>query len=444
MITQSLLDYIKSQLAQGVNRETIKSALMSQGWSPSDIEEGFSNLSTPIPPQHPVMQNNSINYQKVATVQPQAVVIGYGGFWLRVLALFIDLFVLSLFSIALYFIGLTGSFFFFLASVIYFIVLESSSYQATIGKMLCGIKVSDLNGGRISIGRATGRYFSKIISAVIIGIGFLMVSFTKNKQGLHDKIAKTLVVKTKKLGAFRAILMIVLLILLLVSENLFTGHFHINTGVNLLRFNYSLNNNGKTSGASFNSSGFTTTATEQPNQVASSTMPGYSEITGVMYPYNVVFPSQFSFTPVHSGSDTEILSASENIDSNHSISLNISALPETATGGGLTSCDSAQQIYNMPNHTSQATYDVRTSESVQINAMDYYKTTEETRVNGDANSGYVPVSDGTYSVSYSTIQNGVCYSLLETSTIHASTSYTDHADDFKILDGMVNSFTVKG
>lgn len=80
---------------------------------------------------------------------------------------------------------------------LYFALLESSVWQGTIGKHLLGLKVTDMAGNRISFGRATGRYFSKIISAIILFIGFIMVAFTEKKQGLHDLIAKTLVWKVK-------------------------------------------------------------------------------------------------------------------------------------------------------------------------------------------------------------------------------------------------------
>jgi uncharacterized RDD family membrane protein YckC len=73
--------------------------------------------------------------------------------------------------------------------------MESSSYQGTIGKKILGIKVIDMNGNRISFVKATVRYFSKLLSALIIGIGFLMAGFTNKKQALHDLIAETLVVK---------------------------------------------------------------------------------------------------------------------------------------------------------------------------------------------------------------------------------------------------------
>lgn len=77
----------------------------------------------------------------------------------------------------------------------YYALMESSSTQATLGKMACGLVVTDLNGHRISFGRATGRYFAKILSALIFYIGFMMAGWTAKKQALHDELAKTLVVR---------------------------------------------------------------------------------------------------------------------------------------------------------------------------------------------------------------------------------------------------------
>lgn len=72
-------------------------------------------------------------------------------------------------------------------------LLESSRWQATLGKMAVGIRVTDYQGRRISFARATGRHFAKWVSALICGIGYLMVAFTERKQGLHDMIAQTYV-----------------------------------------------------------------------------------------------------------------------------------------------------------------------------------------------------------------------------------------------------------
>lgn len=78
---------------------------------------------------------------------------------------------------------------------LYYTLQESSGAQATLGKRALGIKVVDENGEKIGFGRATGRYFAKIPSSLILGVGFLMAGFTQRKQGLHDMMAGTLVVQ---------------------------------------------------------------------------------------------------------------------------------------------------------------------------------------------------------------------------------------------------------
>ena len=79
--------------------------------------------------------------------------------------------------------------------VAYYAYLESSEKQATFGKQAMGLVVTDMNGGRITMLNAAGRFFSKIISGVILFIGYLMQPFTEKKQALHDMIAGTLVYK---------------------------------------------------------------------------------------------------------------------------------------------------------------------------------------------------------------------------------------------------------
>ena len=78
---------------------------------------------------------------------------------------------------------------------LYYALMESSERQATIGKLALGIKVTDMNGNRITFLNATGRYFGKIISNLIFFIGYIIIIFTPKKQGLHDIMAGTLVVR---------------------------------------------------------------------------------------------------------------------------------------------------------------------------------------------------------------------------------------------------------
>lgn len=77
---------------------------------------------------------------------------------------------------------------------LYSALMQSSERQATIGMRVLGLRVTDMEGQRITFSRATIRFFASILSFLIFGIGFFMVDFTRKKQSLHDIIAKTLVV----------------------------------------------------------------------------------------------------------------------------------------------------------------------------------------------------------------------------------------------------------
>jgi uncharacterized RDD family membrane protein YckC len=147
--------------------------------------------------------------------------VSYAGFWKRVAAYLIDAIILSVMEllILLPFLGLLGIGLFttdmedlstgfilalittylgaivltFMCGWLYFAILETMK-QATPGKMIVGIKVTDMNGNAITFGRATGRYFAKIISSLTFGVGYIMTAFTQQKQALHDIISGCLVV----------------------------------------------------------------------------------------------------------------------------------------------------------------------------------------------------------------------------------------------------------
>ncbi len=132
----------------------------------------------------------------------------YGGFWVRVVASLIDGFVLGL---AFALLGaVTGIDFFdsdpestdalgyignLAGSWLYEALMTSSAAGATLGKMAVGLRVVGEQGERLGFARASGRFFAKFLSAILLGIGFIMVAFTDRKRGLHDMMAGTLVVK---------------------------------------------------------------------------------------------------------------------------------------------------------------------------------------------------------------------------------------------------------
>ena len=149
----------------------------------------------------------------------------YAGFWMRFLAYIIDAIVLGIvsFIILIPFLGIVGltaatsasdlenggggmiaamigTYFLTIlmmtaASWLYYALMESSAKQATLGKLALSLKVTDMAGSRISFGRATGRYFGKLVSGLILMIGYIMAGFTQQKQALHDIMAGTLVVR---------------------------------------------------------------------------------------------------------------------------------------------------------------------------------------------------------------------------------------------------------
>jgi uncharacterized RDD family membrane protein YckC len=73
---------------------------------------------------------------------------------------------------------------------LYFALIESSRWQATLGKRLAGIVVQDSNGNRISFLRA----FSRAIVQILNTIDYLFALFTRRKQTLHDLVVETVVV----------------------------------------------------------------------------------------------------------------------------------------------------------------------------------------------------------------------------------------------------------
>jgi uncharacterized RDD family membrane protein YckC len=72
---------------------------------------------------------------------------------------------------------------------LYFAFLDSSKNQATLGKIALRIAVTDMNGARITFSRGTLHFFAMFLSAIIFFVGFIIIAFTRQKQGLHDMIA---------------------------------------------------------------------------------------------------------------------------------------------------------------------------------------------------------------------------------------------------------------
>lgn len=165
-----------------------------------------------------------------APIMAYAPSVQYAGFWLRVVAYIIDGIVVGLVFLALFIPfafttglaalagrvhagddprdigGALGPVFFlgfftivslaFLGAWLYHAKMESSAWQATLGKKVLNLRVTDMAGARVSFGKATGRHFAKIITGLIpLGIGFAMAGLTEKRQALHDMLANCLVLR---------------------------------------------------------------------------------------------------------------------------------------------------------------------------------------------------------------------------------------------------------
>jgi len=161
--------------------------------------------------------------------QNETIKITYAGFWWRFLSHIIDQIILS-FASSIFVLPIFGIFGISLFSMeksgydfedpeilipiimmyssialistvvtwLYYAIMESSKTQGTVGKLVLKIKVTDMEGNRISFGRATGRYFGKILSGLILMIGYIMAGVTEKKQALHDMLAGCYVMKEEK------------------------------------------------------------------------------------------------------------------------------------------------------------------------------------------------------------------------------------------------------
>lgn len=200
-------------------------------WTP--LRDVLAKVDGTAPPPFaatPLMAPTAVTpaYSYAVTMQPPAHLV-YAGFWLRFVAIFLDGLILGIPMVIIG--GIIGGIYgfsyghshpggsvgftdadgdfnasFFIMEVgillastvikwLYFALQESSPAQATLGKRALGLKVTNQEGQRIGFGQATGRYFGKILSGMILMIGYMMAGFTERKQALHDILAGTLVVR---------------------------------------------------------------------------------------------------------------------------------------------------------------------------------------------------------------------------------------------------------
>ena len=179
-----------------------------RGWQ--TYQEAFAEGGEQLPPPLPGVDSTAerpglAEPPEVAAAQESPIRVD-GGFWRRVVAYLLDYGVVILgvmvVAIAASASGVSEDAVLGLSLVavhpifcLYRAFMHSSERQATLGKMAMGIKVTDLNGKRISFGRASLRVLGQYLSSWTLGIGYVMAAFTEHHQALHDKIASTLVLR---------------------------------------------------------------------------------------------------------------------------------------------------------------------------------------------------------------------------------------------------------
>jgi len=173
---------------------------------PGKVEDATFTQEQPLPEKQPdPVQTTVFSTRSEIDALPKA------GFWMRVVATFIDAFIVFilqfLLGTLLAVIGVANNsggagdmailiqLFGFAISCTYYVFFTGYCGQ-TPGKMVLRIKVIRCDGSPLSYGRAAFREIpAKFISGIIFGIGYLMVAFDEQKQGLHDRMADTYVIK---------------------------------------------------------------------------------------------------------------------------------------------------------------------------------------------------------------------------------------------------------
>lgn len=208
---EGMADWVKAEKVKGLFGAPVKAPPKPKP-KPTEDEFGFQNLDESEFPAEEVVEaprerpRRAVRSASRSNEEP-------AGFFARFAAAFIDQILLGIFGFVVGLalgvamvaagvkdaevVGRAGNLLGLILGWLYYASMESSSSQATFGKQALGIKVTDLEGNPISFGRATGRYFGKLLSAIILLIGYLMALFTERKQALHDMLAGCVVVKAR-------------------------------------------------------------------------------------------------------------------------------------------------------------------------------------------------------------------------------------------------------
>lgn len=213
MNNPKLVEYVRQQLEMGITPEHIRANIASGGWNPADLDDAFKTLgvdpgattpqpggAVPVPPKPSMSAPSAAPSATQTQSVPNASGVKYAGFWIRFVAVMVDGLILIIPSIIIGIIfQLIGGqalarFATIITTWVYAIVLVNA-YGATLGKKLVGITIKSDDLQKLSIGRIILREtVGKLVSGIIIFIGYIIAAFTGKKQALHDYMAHSVVV----------------------------------------------------------------------------------------------------------------------------------------------------------------------------------------------------------------------------------------------------------
>ena len=238
MINEQLTDYIKKALDAGYGEGAIKNRLVTSGYISKDVDDSINYVKSSFPkiapPPNPSSAAPQQSLQDAKTAQYTAANVKYAGFWIRFSAAIWDTLILGiplgiLQVLLLQYTGIIAFEYLIALSWVIITVCMEGIRGGTPGKLLLGLKIQNEKGKLIGIPYAILRYIGKMLSTIILCIGFFMIGWDKKKQGLHDKIAKTYVVKTKErkgfyiMGIVLGILGIIIIPIILIGVLVYFG-----------------------------------------------------------------------------------------------------------------------------------------------------------------------------------------------------------------------------
>ncbi|MBU3941486.1 MAG: RDD family protein [Nanoarchaeota archaeon] len=192
MVNNYLVNYIKEQLKNGYDINSIREAIAQQEYERGEVEDSINYVYG--------NAKNITEKESNKTVGINMANPNYRGFWIRFLAYILDGFIIGIpvwvLQIGLiYATGIQSMMYLASLAGVVLIIYMDGIKGGTPGKLILGMRIVNEKGEYIGIPMAILRCIGKVLSGMILCIGYFMIGWDEKKQGLHDKIAQTYVVK---------------------------------------------------------------------------------------------------------------------------------------------------------------------------------------------------------------------------------------------------------